>query len=162
MNLNATLLGQMITFAIFVWFTMRFVWPLIINAIKEREKTIANGLAAAEKGVHELEMAQHKAADILRDARANARQIIEKVNQQAAGIIETAKQQAQAEGKRLLELADNDIAQAREQARHQLQQQVADLAMAGVVKFLGNEVDTATQRAAMATFVDELNIKEAS
>lgn len=162
MSLNATLLGQMITFAFFVWFTMRFVWPLIINAIKEREKTIANGLAAAEKGVHELEVAQHKAAQVLREARVQAAEIIDKANRQAGSIVDQAKVDARQEGQRILALAEDDIKNARQQANQQLQNDVVDLAMSGVAKFLKDQVDLAERRATMAAFIDELTVKEAS
>ena len=156
MNLNATLLGEMITFALFAWFTMRFVWPHIIKAMQSREQTIANGLAAAEKGVHELEVAQHKVAELLQEARLQAADVIEKANHRAGDMIETAKGQARLEGQRLMALAQGDIEQAREQARHALQTEVANIAMAVVAKFLGESVDVAKQRAVFDAFVSDM------
>lgn len=156
MSLNATLLGQMITFAIFVWFTMRYVWPLIIKAMHEREKTIANGLAAAEKGVLELEVAQHKKAQLLKEAKLEAAEVIEKANQRANTIVEDAKAQARVEGKRLLDMAEADIQQEKEQARFELQKHVATIAMSVVTKFLGSELDVQKQRASIEAFTNRL------
>lgn len=162
MNLNATLLGEMITFGIFIWFTLRYVWPFIMKAMQEREKTIANGLAAAEKGVQELEDAHRKTAEMLHKARLDAAELIEKAHQRAADMIESAKAQAREEGSRLIELAKGDIAQEREAARHELQRQVSQIAMTAVSKFLGTGVDVRQQQVALDKFITTLSMKEAS
>src|SRR5437773_7822051 len=118
MDINATIIGQFITFAILVWFTMKYVWPPITKAVLEREKKIAAGLEAAERSKRELEMAEHKAFSIVRDAKQQASQIIEQANLHSAQLIEDAKGQAKVEGQRIVELAQGDIdkqvAQAKE------------------------------------------------
>src|SRR3990167_10033738 len=98
MNINATLLGQFITFAILVWFTMRYVWPPITKAMHEREKKIAAGLEAAERGKRELEMAEHKALAILREAKGEASHIVELAHKRSIQIVDEAKENARQEG----------------------------------------------------------------
>ena len=156
MNLNATLLGEMITFALFAWFTMRFVWPHITNAMQAREKTIAEGLAAAEKGKHDLEVAEHQVKQLLQDARVQASEVIEQAHQRANRIVETSKDEARTEGERLMALTQSEIQQAREQAREALQTQIVSIAMAVVTKFLGESIDVAKQRAVFDAFVTEI------
>ena len=102
MNINLTLLGQTIAFAIFVWFCMKYVWPPITQAMQERQKKIADGLDAAGRAQQDLKLAQEKVSNTLRETREQATQIIEKANKQANSIVEEAKQQAQAEGERLI------------------------------------------------------------
>lgn len=143
MNINLTLLGQMITFAIFVWFTMKYVWPPITNAMAERNKRIADGLAAAEQGKRDLEIAHHKAAEQLRDAKIQAASIIEQATQRGNHIIEEAKELARNEGSRLLALAKTEINQEVIRARQELQLQVSDLAIAMAQKILQRELDSA-------------------
>jgi len=101
-NLNITLLGQMITFALLVWFTMKLVWPPLMRAMAERQKNIADGLAQAERSRRELELAQKKAVDIIREAREDAAGVIAEAGKRAAKIVEEAKHQAHGEGERLL------------------------------------------------------------
>src|SRR4051812_4076656 len=105
MDINATLLGQFLTFAVLVWVTMRYIWPPIIKAIHDRQVRIADGLASAERGVHELELAQHKAVEILRDAKIQAANILEQANKRAGRIIDESKDRSRAEGERLIEIA---------------------------------------------------------
>src|SRR5687768_4228907 len=111
MNLNLTLLGEMLTFAIFIWFTMRFVWPPLMAALEERREKIAAGLAAADKGHRELEMAQHKIDEMMTEAKGQVAHIIEQANQRANHIIEEAKARARVEGDRLITLAKRDVEQ---------------------------------------------------
>lgn len=146
MELNITLLGQMITFAIFVWVTMKFVWPHIAKALQEREETIAEGLAAAERGKHELELSQHKSTEQLREAKEQANHIIDEANKRAAQIIEQAKDKGHQDGKRLVELAKEEIAQERTKAQEALRQEVAQLALYSAEKVLGKNVDAAANR----------------
>jgi F-type H+-transporting ATPase subunit b len=156
MDLNLTLLGQMITFAILVGFTMKFVWPPIIKAMAERQQKIADGLAAAERGVHELELAHHKAADRLRDAKIQAAEIIDKANKRAGQIIEEAKQQARTEGKRLLVIAQSEIAQEMQQAKQILREQLAGAVIAGVEKILERTIDASANNEIFEKLADEI------
>lgn len=141
MNINATLIGQTITFLVFVWFCMKFVWPPIMTALAERKKQIADGLAAGERGKHELELASKKAADSLRDAKAQAAEVIAQAEKRAAQIVEEAKGTAKAEGDRLIAGAKAEIDQEATRARETLREQVAALAMAGAEKILRREID---------------------
>ncbi|MBW8365634.1 MAG: F0F1 ATP synthase subunit B [Rhizobium sp.] len=144
MNFNATLIGQSITFIFFVWFCMKFVWPPIMNALETRKKQIADGLAAADRGKHELELAAKKAGDNMRDAKAQAAEVIAQAEKRAAQIIEEAKVAAKEEGDRQLAAAQANIAQETNRARESLREQVAGLAVAGAEKILRREVDAQT------------------
>lgn len=144
MNFNATLIGQSITFIFFVWFCMKFVWPPIMNALETRKKQIADGLAAADRGKHELELAAKKAGDNMRDAKAQAAEVIAQAEKRAAQIIEEAKAAAKEEGDRQLAAAQANIAQETNRARESLREQVAGLAVAGAEKILRREVNAQT------------------
>ncbi|MFP5408502.1 MAG: F0F1 ATP synthase subunit B [Gammaproteobacteria bacterium] len=144
MNFNATLIGQSITFAFFVWFCMKFVWPPIMNALEARKKQIADGLAMADRGRHELELASRKAGDNLRDAKAQAAEVIAQAEKRAAQIIEEAKQAAKVEGDRQLAAAQANIVQESNRAREALREEVAALAVAGAEKILRREVNAQT------------------
>lgn len=141
MNINATLLGQMLTFAVFVWFTLKYVWPPITKAMAERSKRIADGLAAAEQGKRDLEIAHHKITEQLRDAKLEAASIIEQATQRASHIVEDAKEHARNEGSRLLAVAKSEINQEVISAKQELQQQVSELAIVIAQKVLQRELD---------------------
>ncbi|MDF2867004.1 MAG: synthase subunit [Gammaproteobacteria bacterium] len=141
MNINLTLLGQMITFAIFVWFTLKYVWPPITTAMAERNKRIADGLAAAEQGKRDLEIAHHKVLEQLRDAKVQAASLIEQATQRGNHIVEEAKEQARHEGSRLIAVAKSEIEQEVIRAKQELQLQVSELAMAMAQKILQRELD---------------------
>jgi len=143
MDINATLIGQFITFAVLVWFTARFVWPPITKAMHDREKKIAGGLEDAERSKRELEMAEHKAMSIIRDARQQASKIIEEANRHSALLVEEAKQQARVEGDRILELAQHDIEREVTNAREDMRKQLATLAIAGAEKIIQRQLDPA-------------------
>lgn len=145
MNINATIIGQFITFAILVWFTMKYVWPPIIKALHDREKKIAAGLEAAERSKRELEMAEHKAFTIIREAKQQASQIIEQANLHSAQLIEEAKNQAEAESKRILGMAQGDINREVLAAKEALKNQLAKLAIAGAEKIIKHKLDLTTQ-----------------
>ncbi len=140
MNLNLTILGQMITFALFIWFTMKFVWPVLTQAMEERRQKIADGLAAAEQGVKELELAHYQSEAIRTEAKAEAASIIEQANTRAHHMVEEAKETARIEGGRLLELAKSDIQKEYTQAKEILMEQVSQLAVAGAEKVLQQEL----------------------
>jgi F-type H+-transporting ATPase subunit b len=135
MNINATLLGQMISFAILIWVTMRFIWPPLLNAIEERQKKIAEGLAAADRARQELAEADSRVADEIRRARSEANQILDQ-----------AKDDASTEAGRRKAAAESEIANLSHHARDVLRQQVAALAVAGAEKILRREIDGARHR----------------
>ncbi len=141
MNLNYTLIGQTVVFFIFIWFCMKFVWPPIMSALHERRTKIADGLAAAEKGVHEEQLAKTRAAEILKEAKEQAGDIIRQAEKRAAEIVEEAKNDAKAEGDRLVKAAQAEIEQNITRAREELRGQVVSLAVAGASKVLKKEID---------------------
>ncbi|MCG8324461.1 MAG: F0F1 ATP synthase subunit B [Thiotrichales bacterium] len=141
MNFNATIIGQTFAFAVFIWFCMKFVWPLLLGMIEEREKRIADGLAAAEEGEQKLEQAKSRLAEALEEGKTRAADIIAQAQKRGDEIIEEAKQTAKAEGERQLEAARGEIEQEKEQARQDLKQQVAVLAVTGAEQILMREVD---------------------
>lgn len=141
MNINATLIGQMITFALLVWFTMRFVWPPLMRALAERQKTIADGLAAAERGQRELELAEKRALEVLKKAKADAQEVIGLAEKRAAEVADEAKSTARAEAERILAAARNDIDQEVNRAKESLREHVAQLAVAGAARILEKEID---------------------
>lgn len=156
MNLNLTLLGQMLTFILLVAFTMKYIWPHLMKAIDERQQKIADGLAAADRGKHELELAHHKAAEILRDAKLNAANFIEQANKRAATIVEEAKEHARSETERMLTLARNEIAIERTSAREVLRQEIAGIALQSAQKVLGRHIDSATDDKLIEQFIAEV------
>lgn len=156
MNINATLLGQAITFAILIWFTMKFVWPPLMAAMAERAKTIADGLAAAERGKHDLELAEKRAAEILRLGKEKASEIIAASEKRASEIVEEAKANAKTEGDRILVAAKADIDQEVFRAREQLRTQVTAVALAGAGKILGREIDAKAHNDLLDKLVAEI------
>jgi F-type H+-transporting ATPase subunit b len=145
-NLNLTLLGQAITFAIFIWFTMKFVWPPIMKAISDRQKTIADGLAAAAQGQESLQQAHKAANDELSIARKKAAEVIDTAHKRAEQMISLAQEKANAEGQRLLEQAQVQIAHEMQQAREKLQREIAQIAIAGATQLLERSVDSIAQQ----------------
>jgi len=140
-NVTATLFGQMITFAILVWFVNRYLWGPLTKIMGDRTRRIADGLAAAERGQHELERAQARAEETLRQSRAEAAEIINQAQKRAAGIVEEAKAQAKIEGDRMIETAKAEINQEVNRIREQLRGEVIAIALAGASKILGREMD---------------------
>jgi len=141
MNINLTLFAQAIVFATFIWITVKFVWPYMLRAIEARQKTIADGLAAAEQGKKSLELSSKQAGDEIAAARNRAADIVTQAEKRAAQAIEEAKTAAKAEGDREKAAAKADIQQEVSRAREQLREQVAALAVAGAEKILRREVD---------------------
>jgi F-type H+-transporting ATPase subunit b len=141
MEINATLLGQIITFIIFVLFTMKYVWPPIKKAMHERQKTIAHGLQAAEQGKRDLELAQRKFKQMIADAKLEASHILERANERAAQVVEDAKEDARKESQRLLSQAQVMIKQDIENARSELRREVATLIVRGTEKILQKEIN---------------------
>jgi len=134
MNINATLIGQTIAFILFVWFCMKFVWPPIMKALEERKKTIADGLAAGEKGKHDLELATRRAGDVVREAKGQAKT-------EAEGIMIAARA---------------EIERERNMAREQLRAAVSTLAVAGAARILEKEIDAKTHARLLDAVVKQL------
>lgn len=141
MGINATLLGQMIAFGIFVWFTMKFVWPVISQAMQERQQKITDGLAAAERGRKDLEEAESQKAELLKEARAKANEILDQANKRANELIEESRETARKEGERQLAQAQSQIEQELNKAKRELREQVVTLAITGATRVLEREVD---------------------
>ena len=146
MNINLTLIAQLVSFAVFVWFTMKFVWPPIVKALEERKAKIADGLAAAERGQHEQELAEKKAAERLHEAKQQAAEIIAKAEKRGSEIVEEAKTDARTEGDRLVTAARAEIEQETNKAREVLRVKVAELAVAGAEKILRKEINAAAHQ----------------
>lgn len=146
MDINITLIGQMITFSLFVWFTMKFVWPPINDAMQERQRKIADGLAAAERGEQSLKEAEHKMEMMLKEARTKASDIVDQANKRASTIVDESKEIARVEGKRILEAAQAEIAQEQNKARDALRNEVITLAMTAAQKVLERSVDEKMHR----------------
>jgi F-type H+-transporting ATPase subunit b len=140
-SLNLTLITQMFVFLLLVLFTMKFVWPMILGAMDERAKRIADGLAAAEKGQKDLNQAKGKADEIVREARAKAVQIVDQAEHRAHEVIDQAKSTAITEGERLLAAAQQQIQLEATRAREDLRKQVAALAVRGASQLLEREID---------------------
>lgn len=144
MNLNATFIAQFIVFLIFAWITMKFVWPPIVKALDERAKKIADGLAAAERGKHDLAQAEKRAAVELERAKQQAGEIVALSEKRAAAIVEEAKLAARTEAERIVTAANAELEQEVLRAKSELRNQVASLAIAGAEKILKREVDQKT------------------
>ena len=152
MNINATLIGQSIAFFLFVLFVMKFVWPPLMAALEERKKTIADGLAAAEKGKHEQELAEKAAEEHIRKAKEQAAEIVTQAQKRASEIVEEAKDDAREEAGRIVTAANAEIEQEVNRAKEHLRQQVASLAVSGASRILAREID----ETAHSQIVDEL------
>ena len=144
MNINATIIGQFITFAILVWFTTRYVWPPILKAMHDREKKIADGLEAAERSKRELETAEHKVFAMLKEAKQQASQIIEQANLHSAQLIEEAKTQAKQESQRIIDLAQGEIDREVTRTKEALKTRLATLAITGAEKIIQRKLDIST------------------
>lgn len=156
MGINATLIGQMGTFLVFVWFCMKFVWPPLTKAMEERRAKIADGLAASDRAEKDLELAQQKAAEIIKEARGKASEIIEQANQRGNQIVDQAKEEAVAERERQLASAKAEIDMESNRARETLRGEVATLAVSGAEKLLAKEIDAKSHKDLLDKLVAEL------
>ncbi len=156
MNLNLTLLGQLIAFLIFVAFCMKYVWPPIVTAMAERQKRIADGLDAADKATRDLESAKEQIAEELNAARAQVSELIEQANKRASQIVEEAQDKARAEAEKIMASAQAQIAQEASQAREMLKAEVARLAITGAERVLGDAVDEKAHKKLLAELAEEL------
>lgn len=156
MNINLTLIGQTLAFACFVLFCMKYVWPPILGAMREREQKIADGLAAADRASHDLELAKEKAVERLKEAKEEAAGIVESANKRANQIVEEAKDAAVAEADRVKAAARAEIEQESNRAREVLRSEVAALTLAGAEKVLGAEIDRAAHNELVEKLASEL------
>jgi F-type H+-transporting ATPase subunit b len=152
MNFNATLIGQSITFIVFVWFCMKYIWPPLMAALEERNARISEGLAAAQRGQQDLENAQAKISDSLKDAKQQAQEIINQAQKRANEIVDESKDSAREEADKIKVAASADIDQQVTAAREQLRKEVSVIALAGAEQILKREVDAKVH----AEVLDEL------
>ena len=157
MDINATLLVQMITFAIFVWFTMKFVWPPIMQAMKEREAKIAEGLAAAERGEQEQQRAEAQAEHVITEAKQQAADIIAQAQKRGNDMLEDAKASATTESLRIKEQAESEVQQELNKAKTELSQQLSTVAIAAAEKILQREVDAKTHKDLLDQFAQQIS-----
>ena len=147
MELNIpTFLGQTIAMIVFVWFCMKYIWPLIMNMLEERQTAIADGLADAEEGNRALQKAEGRVAEIVDDARGQARQIIDQANTRASSIVDEARVGAGEERERILTAAQGDVEQEVNRARDELRGQVGAIAVAGAEQILAREIDASAHK----------------
>lgn len=156
MDINLTLIVQMAVFAVFVWFTMKFVWPPLAKALEERQNKIADGLAAAERGRKELELAQHRVIEDLKLAKTQAAKIVEEANKRAAQIIEDAKKDAKLAAERMAKTANEQLQQEVNHAKDSLRNQVAGLAIAGAEIILGRNIDASANSNLLDNLIKEI------
>ena len=156
MNINFTLISQALAFSIFIWFTVRYVWPPLLNAIEERQKTIADGLAAGERGKHDLELASQRSSEMLKETKQRAAEIIAQAEKRSSEIIENAKVAAKEEGDRILTGAKAEIEHEVFSAKELLRQHAADMAVAGAAKILRREVDAKKHADLLASIGEDL------
>lgn len=141
MSINATLIGQMITFALLVWFTMKYIWPPLFDSLEERKKKIADGLAAAEKGQEAMQLAEKKAKGVLKEAKEQSSEIVNLAQKRANELVEASKDTAKKEGDRLIQVAKAQIEQERQQAKETLRKEVSALALQAAEQILSAEID---------------------
>ena len=156
MNINLTLIVQMLVFALLVFGTMKYIWPHILNAMEERSRKIAQGLAAAEKGEQELTEARSKADTIVRESRERANHIIEQAQHRASDLVEQAKSAASSEAARLVAAAQQQIELDTTRARESLRREVAGIAVRAASKLLGREVDARTHADLLDKFTAQI------
>ncbi|MBQ9183938.1 MAG: F0F1 ATP synthase subunit B [Neisseriaceae bacterium] len=156
MNINATLIAQLIVFGILVWFTMKFIWPPVIRALDERANKIAEGLAAAERGKSDFEQAEKRVAAILAEGRQQVAEMVANADKRAAEIMEAAKQHASDEAAKILAQARADVAQEANRAREALRNQVGILAVKGAEQILRREIDANAHAELLGALKQEL------
>ncbi|MAC70089.1 MAG: F0F1 ATP synthase subunit B [Gammaproteobacteria bacterium] len=156
MNLNATIIGQSIAFAFFVWFCMKFVWPPIVAILEERANKIAEGLQAAGRAEQDLVLAQERSSEQMKEAKQEAAAIIDSANKRAAQIVDEARENAREEGQRIIASANAEIEQEINRAKQHLREQVAALAVAGAEKILEKSVDQAANEEMLSKLASEL------
>ena len=156
MNFNATLIGQTITFIVFVWFCMKYIWPPLMAALEERNARISEGLAAAQRGQQDLEEAQAKVSDSLKDAKQQAQEIINQAQKRANEIVDEAKDAAREEADKIKSAASAELDQQINSARDVLRKEVSAIALAGAEQILKREVDAKAHAAVLDELVAQI------
>ncbi|MCG2634868.1 MAG: F0F1 ATP synthase subunit B [Gammaproteobacteria bacterium] len=156
MSITATLFGQMITFGLLIWFTMKFVWPPLLSVMEERQKKIADGLAAGEAGLQARETAEAEIAELVTTAKNQASEIVAQAEKRSTEIVEAAKDTARQEGQRLIASAQAELEQEINRARTTLRAEVAAIAVAGAERILAREVDTAQHQQLLGELAKQL------
>ncbi|MDF7670494.1 F0F1 ATP synthase subunit B [Orbaceae bacterium ESL0721] len=156
MNMNATLLGQAITFVLFVWFCMKFIWPPVIRAIENRQKEIADGLTSAETAKKDLELAKANTSEIMQKAKVEANALIEQANKRKAAILDEAKQEAMREKEQIIAQGYAEVEAERKRVQEELKAKVATLAVAGAEKIIERSVNEAANSDIIDKLVAEL------
>lgn len=156
MNMNATILGQAVSFFLFVWFCMKFIWPPIMAAIEKRQKGIADSLSAAELAKKDLEIAKANSSDAIQQAKAEAQIIIDQANKRKNAIVESAQTEAEIERDKIIAQGHIEIEAERKRVREELRKQVAILAIAGAEKIIERSVDEAANSDIVDKLVAEL------
>ncbi len=156
MNINATLIAQLIMSILFVGFCMKFIWPPLVGALDARKKQIADGLAAAERGKHDMELAAKRAAEVLREAKEKASEIVANAEKRGAEIVEEEKNKAKQEAERIITGAKAEVEQEVFRAKEQLRTQVSSVALAGAGKILGREIDAKAHADLLEKLVTEI------
>lgn len=157
MNINVSLIGEIVVFAIFIWLTMKFIWPPVIKAMEARANKIAEGLAAGERGKQDLANAQAKSSEILHAARDKGAEVVEVANQQAARILEDARKESQAERQRQVEAARAEIQQELNRAKDALRAEVANIAVAAAGKIVEREIDPKAHKALLDELAQQIH-----
>ncbi len=156
MNLNATMLGQSITFFVFVWFCMKYVWPPLNAALAERKKKIADGLAAGERGQHDLELAKKRSVEVIKEGKDKAGELIYQAERHASEIVDGAKERAKVEADRIVAGARAEIEQEANQTREELRKRMGDLVVIAASKILEKEVDAKAHAGLIENVAKEL------
>ena len=156
MNFNATLIGQSITFIVFVWFCMKYIWPPLMAVLEERNARISEGLAAAEQGQKDLEDAQSKVSESLNDAKQQAQEIINQAQKRANEIVDESKDTAREEAEKIKIAASSDIDQQVNSAREQLRKEVSGISLAGAEQILMRDIDAKTHAAVLDDLVTQI------
>ena len=152
MNFNATLIGQSVTFAVFVWFCLKYIWPPIMAVLEERRQKIADGLAAADRGVKSEAKAKAQAEDILKEAKEQARLMIAQAQKRHDEMVDQAKAVAKEEEKKIIELSQDEIQQQVNRAREELRTKLVDLTLSATSKILEREVNAKDHEAWLKKF----------
>jgi len=155
-NINLTLIGQSLTFLVFIAFCMKYVWPALLGAMEKREIRISEGLQVADRADKDLELAQQRATQQLKEAKEQASSIIELANKRANQIVDEAKEHARIEGDRIKKAAHAEIEQEINHAREELRGKLAALAIAGAEKILGASVDAKAHEAMLNKLASDL------
>lgn len=156
MNITATLFGQIIAFVLLIWFVNRLLWGPMSKMLEDRQKRIADGLAAGEKGRHELELAEKRVKETLHDAKAKASEILAQAEKRASEIVEEAKGEARAEAERIKAQANAELDQQVNRAKEALRAQVSSIAVAGASKILKKEIDAKSHESLLKDLVAQI------